>query len=97
MAPVRGVSLSNETGYQGQQYSVDTGIWEIRPIVDQKAGRWYWSLNPTLDRPFHGESVNQGVGFSPNFKFSYDFTAKVAGGLEYCGLERKQAQSVPRR
>ena len=23
--------------------------------------------------------------FSPNFKFSYDFTPKVAGGLEYYG------------
>jgi len=49
---------------------------EIRPIVDQKFGRWYWSLNPTLDRSFHGESVHQGVVFSPNFKFSYDFTSK---------------------
>ena len=80
-----GVSLSNEIGYQRRQYSVDTWTWEIRPIVDQKAGRWYWSLNPTLDRSFHGESVNQGVVFSPNFKFSYDFTPKVAGGLEYYG------------
>jgi len=80
-----GLSLSNEIGYQRRQYSVDTWTWEIRPIVDQKVGRWYWSLNPTLDRSFHGESVNQGVVFSPNFKFSYDFTPKVAGGLEYYG------------
>ncbi len=42
-------------------------------------------LNPTLDRSFHGESVNQGVVFSPNFKFSYDFTKKITGGLEYYG------------
>jgi hypothetical protein len=80
-----GVSISNEIGYQRRQYSVDTWTWEIRPIVDQKVGRWYWSLNPTLDRSFHGESVNQGVVFSPNFKFSYDFTPKIAGGLEYYG------------
>ena len=60
-----GVSISNEIGYQRRQYSVDTWTWEIRPIVDQKVGRWYWSLNPTLDRSFHGESVNQGVVFSP--------------------------------
>ena len=46
---------------------MDTWTWEIRPIVDQKVGRWYWSLNPTLDRSFHGESVNQGVVFSPNY------------------------------
>jgi hypothetical protein len=80
-----GVSLSNEIGYQRRQYSVDTWTWEIRPIVDQKVGRWYWALNPTLDRSFHGESVNQGVVFSPNFKFSYDFNPKIAGGLEYYG------------
>jgi hypothetical protein len=59
------VSISNEIGYQRRQYSVDTWTWEIRPIVDQKVGLWYWSLNPTLDRSFHGESVNQGVVFSP--------------------------------
>jgi hypothetical protein len=80
-----GVSISNEIGYQRRQFSVDTWTWEIRPIVDQKAGRWYWSLNPTLDRSWHGLSVNQGVVFSPNFKFSYDFTPKIAGGLEYYG------------
>ena len=80
-----GVSLSNEIGYQRRQYSVDAWTWEIRPIVDQKLGRWYWALNPTLDRSFHGESVKQGIVFSPNFKFSYDLTPKVAGGLEYYG------------
>ena len=48
----------------------------------------YWSLNLTLDRSFHGESVNQGVVFSSNFKFSYDLTPKVAGGLEYYGSGR---------
>ena len=75
----------NELGYQRRQYSPDTWTWEIRPIVDQKVGRWYWSLNPTLDRSFHGESVHQGVVFSPNAKFSYDLTHKVAAGLEYYG------------
>jgi hypothetical protein len=79
-----GVSLSNELG-QRRQYSPDTWTWEIRPIVDQKVGRWYWSLNPTLDRSFHGENVHQGVVFSPNAKFSYDLTRKVAAGLEYYG------------
>ena len=27
--------------------------------------------------------VNKGVEFSPNAKFSFDFTKKIAGGLEY--------------
>lgn len=80
-----GLSLSNEIGYQRRKFSVDTWTWEIRPIADKQIGRWYFSLNPTLDRSFHGASVNQGVIFSPNFKFSYDFTKKITGGLEYYG------------
>jgi hypothetical protein len=78
-----GVSLSQEFGYQRHAFSADTWTWEIRPIVDKKLGLWYLSFNPTLDRSFHGRSVNQGVVFSPNAKVSYDFTKKIAGGLEY--------------
>ena len=80
-----GVSVSNEIGYQRRQFSVDTWTWEIRPIVDQKIGQWYWSFNPTFDRSLHGQNQNQGFFFSPDFKFSYDFTPKIAGGLEYYG------------
>src|SRR5579863_9997439 len=78
-----GVSISNEIGYQRAAFSPDTWTWEIRPILDKKIGPWYLSFNPTLDRSSHGPSVNQGVTFSPNVKVSYDFTKKIAGGLEY--------------
>jgi hypothetical protein len=78
-----GASMSFEFGYQRAAYSPDTWTLEIRPIIDKKIGRWYFSLNPTLDRSLHGPGVNQGVTFSPNAKFSYDFTKKIAGGLEY--------------
>jgi hypothetical protein len=80
-----GVSLSNEVGYQRRQFSTDTWTWEMRPIVDQKVARWYWSFNPTFDKSIHGPTERQGFVFSPDFKFSYDFTAKIAGGLEYYG------------
>ena len=88
-----GVSLSDEIGYQRRRFSTDTWTWEIRPIVDKKIGPWYLSFNPTLDRSFHGQSVNKGVEFSPNFKVSYDFlkiptttyTKTISGGLEYYG------------
>jgi hypothetical protein len=79
------VSVSNELGYQRRQFSTDTWTWELRPIVDKKMGKWYWSINPTFDKSLHGLTQNQGWIFSPNFKFSYDFTPKVAGGLEYYG------------
>jgi outer membrane putative beta-barrel porin/alpha-amylase len=100
-----GVSLSNEIGYQRRSYSADTWTWEIRPIVDRKLGHWYLSFNPTLDRSWHGESVHKGVEFSPNAKVSFDFTKRIAGGLEYYAsygpvtgfdpLREQQQQIVP--
>lgn len=78
-----GVSLSTEFGYQRAAFSPDTWTWEVRPIIDRKLGPWYFAFNPALDRSFHGPGVNQGVTFSPNVKFSYDFTKKISGGLEY--------------
>ncbi len=80
-----GLSLSNEVGYQRRKFSTDTWTWEMRPIIDKQLGRWYFSLNPTFDKSLHGLNVNQGFVFSPNVKFSYDFTKKITGGIEYYG------------
>jgi hypothetical protein len=92
-----GLSLSNEIGYQRRAFSTDTWTWEIRPIIDQKVGRWYWSFNPTFDRSFHGESVHKGFEFAPNFKFSYDITPKIAAGLEYYGAVGPATEFDPAR
>jgi hypothetical protein len=78
-----GVSLSMEIGYQRAVYSPDTWTWEIRPIIDKAVGRWYFAINPALERTWHGPDVNQGLGFAPSAKISYDFTRIVSGGLEY--------------
>lgn len=78
-----GVSLSTEIGYQRAVYSLDTWTWEIRPIVDKSIGRWYFAVNPALERSWHGPGVAQGVGFSPAVKVGYDFTRKISGGVEY--------------
>jgi hypothetical protein len=78
-----GLSLSTEIGYQRAVYSLDTWTWEIRPIIDKTLGRWYLAFNPALERTWHGPDVNQGVGFSPAVKVSYDFTRKISGGVEY--------------
>jgi|SRR5580658_3567445 hypothetical protein len=78
-----GVSLSTEIGYQRAVYSPDTWTWEIRPIIDKAIGRWYFAINPALERTLHGPDVNQGLGFAPSVKISYDFTRVVSGGLEY--------------
>ena len=78
-----GVSLSMEFGYQRALFSPDTWTLELRPIVDKQIGRWYFTVNPALERSFHGPSVPQGVGFSPSAKFSYDLNKYISGGLEY--------------
>ncbi len=80
-----GLSLSTEFGYQRPNFSLDTWTWEIRPIIDKKMGKFYWAFNPTIDKSFHGPEQPHGYGFSPNIKFSYDVTRRVAAGLEYYG------------
>ena len=67
------------------KFSADTWTWEMRPIIDKQINKWYFSFNPTFDKSFHGPSVHQGFVFSPNVKFSYDFTKKITGGIEYYG------------
>jgi hypothetical protein len=78
-----GVSLSTEIGYQRRDFSTDTWTWEIRPIVDKSLGRWYFAVNPALERSFHGQTVSQGIGFSPSAKIGYDFNKYISGGMEY--------------
>jgi len=92
-----GLSLSNEIGYQRRKFSADTWTWEMRPIIDKQLGRWYLDFNPTFDRSFHGETVNQGFVFSPNVKISYDFTKKVTGGIEYYGSVGPATDFLPTR
>lgn len=92
-----GLSLSNEVGYQRRSFSPDTWTWEMRPIIDKQLGRWYLDFNPTFDKSIHGETQSQGFVFSPNFKFSYDFTKKITGGLEYYGSVGPATDFLPAR
>jgi hypothetical protein len=87
-----GASLSVEVGYQQARYSPDTWSLELRPIIDKRVGRWYWSFNPTFDRALHGPGVADGWDFAPNAKASYDlvrwkgkggYPKVLAAGLEY--------------
>ena len=80
-----GVSLSQEFGYQRRLFSTDTWTWEIRPIIDKQMGRWYWAVNPALEKAVVGENADRGWEFSPNAAVSYDFTTAVTGAIEYYG------------
>ena len=54
-----GLSISNEIGYAKPEFSTSTWSWEIRPIIDQTIGHFYWAVNPALEKAFNratGES-----------------------------------------
>jgi hypothetical protein len=100
-----GLSMSVEVGYQRRVFSEDTWTLELRPIIDKKMGKWYWSFNPTIEKSLKGQNSSLGFAFSPNFKFGYDVTPKVTAGVEYYGdlgplgnfdaLQQQQQQIVP--
>ena len=90
-----GLSLSLEGGYQREQYSPDIWNMEIRPIIDQTLGEFYWSLNPTMDISFKGPDQGKGLFFSPNVKLSYAVTKVISGGIEYYGGTGPFTMSLP--
>jgi hypothetical protein len=80
-----GVSLSQEFGYQRSAFSRDTWTWEFRPIIDQKIGRFYWSINPVFGLSLKGEAQGQSPEFAPNVQVNYDVSKRLNLALEYYG------------
>ncbi|MEP6590711.1 MAG: hypothetical protein ABJC19_05970 [Gemmatimonadota bacterium] len=80
-----GLSLSQEIGYQRRAYSSDTWSWEIRPILDQQIGRFYWALNPTVEVSLKGENAGKGIEFAPNIQVNFDVSKRFNLALEYYG------------
>lgn len=80
-----GVSLSAEVGVERRRYLGDSWSLEVRPIVDGRVGRWYWSVNPVLDRALAGDTAHAGWEFAPNVAVTFDVSRVVTLGLEYYG------------
>jgi len=80
-----GLSLSTEVGYQRRIFSEDTWSWELRPIIDENLGRWYFALNPAFEKSLHGLTSSQGYSFAPSAKVSFDVTKLIAAGFEWYG------------
>ena len=80
-----GVSISQEFGYVRREFADATSTWEIRPIVDQTIGRFYWTFNPALEKAFNGPLDGRKFEFAPNAMVTYNVTKKVSAGLEYYG------------
>ena len=84
-----GLSMSVEIRLPARRSSRPTpGPGNAARSSIRKSASWYAALNPTFDRSFHGRGAIAGFEFSPNVKFSYDVTKKVALGVEYYGSLR---------
>jgi hypothetical protein len=79
-----GVSVSAEVGPERRGYLGDTWSLELRPIVDKQMGRWYWSLNPALERALAGAS-DPAWEFSPGATVTVDVSRTLTLGVEYYG------------
>ena len=79
-----GLGLALKGGYMRMGYGPDTWSVEMRPILDKQAGRFYFSVNPTLYRSFHGANDGRGFIFAPAAKVDLKF-GRWAPGLEYYG------------
>jgi len=78
-----GLSLSTEVGFQQRSFSEDTWTWELRPIIDKQWGRWYFALNPALEKSLQGTHSNQPFAFAPSCKISVELFKAIDVGLEY--------------
>ena len=56
-----GVSLSNEIGYARAAYSNPTWSWQMMPIFYRTAGKWYWSVNTTMNWGVHPTGLPPGT------------------------------------
>lgn len=77
-----GASISLELGFirpdNNTKYVMDG---ELRPIIDQSFGDWYFSFNPNIAFNLTGDDKFFGVG--PQFKTVYNIKQKFGLGIEY--------------
>ncbi len=79
-----GVSLSLEVGPERRGAFGDSWSLEVRPIVDRRAGPWYVSLNPALERPLAGARGAEWE-FAPGATLTFDAGRVLTVGVEYYG------------
>ncbi len=89
------VAFSTELEYDDPRFSTDRWTWELRPVIDKAVGRWYVSMNPTVERTLEGTGVINGIEFSPSAKTEFDFTDRISGGAEYYGAYGKIGGFAP--
>jgi len=90
-----GLSISQEIGYSEAKFSGDTWTYELRPIIDKLAGRWYLSLNPVLGKSLRGPNAAEAFDFTPNAQLGFDVTSRINVAAEYYGSTGTIREVVP--
>jgi len=76
-------SLSLEYAFNQPEFDPNGQTLEIRPIFERQRGRLYLSINPSMSVAIKGPDAGSAPGFGPSVKVGWDFSKKVAGGVEY--------------
>ena len=93
-----GLSLSTEFGPADKKYDSNEFGIELRPIIDQQIGAFYWAFNPTIGWSLKGPEAGtgaKGMAFSPNLKLAWTLTPKIAVGIEYYGATGSIIKMAP--
>ena len=93
-----GLSLSTEFGPTDKKFDESEWGIELRPIIDQELGRFYWAFNPTIGWSFKGPGAGHGIDgmdFEPNVKVAWKVTPLYAAGLEYYGTTGTLTRMAP--
>jgi len=83
-----GLSLSSEFGPTDKKFDENEWGMELRPIIDQERGDFYWAFNPNIEWALKGPGAGKGLdgmSFNPNVKLAWKVHEKYSAGVEYYG------------
>ena len=83
-----GLSLSSEFGPVSPKYDANSWGVELRPVIDQTLGDFYWAFNPTVGWALKGADAGKGASgmiFNPSIKLQWNLSKLVGAGVEYYG------------
>jgi hypothetical protein len=80
-----GIALSAEVEREHVEFTPVAYTLEIRPVIDKAWGRWYASVNPTVQRALAGQNTGSGLEFAPSARVNYDLSRFITAGVEYYG------------
>jgi hypothetical protein len=93
-----GLSLSTEFGPTNRKFDENEWGIELRPIVDQERGNFYWAFNPNVEWALKGPAAGQGINgmtFNPNVKLAWKVDPRLAVGAEYYGTTGSLTRMAP--